>query len=56
MAGHRVEAVTDDRARLTLTLDMRGLLVPVMGRFYRRLTNDYITREAEGMNRAAESG
>src|SRR5688500_15089555 len=29
VAGHRVEALGDDRARLTLTLEMRGLLVPM---------------------------
>jgi hypothetical protein len=27
VAGHRVEALGDDRSRLTLTLDMRGLLI-----------------------------
>ena len=55
VAGHRVEALGDDRARLTLTIDMRGLLVPIIGRFYKRLTNDYMNREAEGMKRAAET-
>jgi len=55
VAGHRVEALGDDRARLTLTLDMRGLLIPILGRIYRDLTNRYMTLEAEGMKRAAET-
>ncbi len=55
VAGHRVEALGDDRARLTLTLDMRGFLVPVIGLFYRDLTDRYMNLEAEGMKRAAES-
>ena len=55
VAGHRVEALGDGRARLTLTLDMRGLLVPIFGRIYRDLTNRYMALEAEGMKRAAES-
>ena len=55
VAGHRVEALGEGRARLTLTLEMRGLLVPVMALFYKGLTNTYMTREAEGMKRAAES-
>ena len=55
VAGHRVEALGEGRARLTLTLDMRGLLIPIIALFYKRLTNDYMTREAEGMKRAAES-
>jgi uncharacterized membrane protein len=38
VAGHRVEALADGRSRLTLTLDMRGLLVPVFGRLYKGLT------------------
>ena len=54
-AGHRVEALDDRRARLTLTLDMRGLLVPIFGRMYSGLTNRYMNLEAEGMKRAAES-
>jgi uncharacterized membrane protein len=55
VAGHRVEALEEGRSRLTLTLDMRGLLVPVFGRFYQGLTNRYMTIEAQGMKRAAES-
>jgi hypothetical protein len=55
VASHRVDALDAGRARLTLTLEMRGLLVPIIGRFYSGLTNDYMTREAEGMKRAAES-
>ena len=55
VAGHRVEPLSDERSRLTLTIDMRGFLAPIMGRLYRKLTNDYLTLEAEGMKRAAES-
>jgi uncharacterized membrane protein len=55
VAGHRVEALGEDRARLTLTIDMRGLLVPIMGLFYKGLTNRYMNLEAEGMKRAAET-
>ena len=55
IAGHRVEALGVGRTRLTLTLDMRGILIPIMGRFYRDLTNRYMRLEAEGMKRGAES-
>lgn len=55
VAGHRVESLGEGRARLTLTLDMRGWLISVVGRFYKGLTEDYIGREAEGMKRVAES-
>ena len=55
VAGHRVEPLAEGRARLTLTLEMRGLLVPVVAPFYKDLTNRYMTVEAEGMKRAAES-
>jgi len=55
VAGHRIEALDGDRSRLTLTLDMRGLPVAVIGRFYKGLTNRYMSLEAEGMKRAAES-
>jgi hypothetical protein len=55
VAGHRVEALEEGRSRLTLTLDMRGLLVPVVAAFYKGPTNRYMTIEAQGMKRAAES-
>jgi hypothetical protein len=54
-ARHRVEALDQGRALLTLTLDMRGLLVPVIGLFYKGLTNRYMNLEAEGMKRAVEA-
>ena len=54
VAGHRVEALGEGRARLTLTLDMRGFLIPV-ALFYKGLTNRYMNLEAEGMKRAAET-
>ena len=54
VAGHRVEALGNGRARLTLTLDMSGFLIPVAW-FYRGLTNRYTDLEAEGMKRAAET-
>jgi uncharacterized membrane protein len=55
VAGHRVEALEEARSRLTLTLDMRGPLVPIVALFYKGLTNRYMTMEAQGMKRAAES-
>jgi uncharacterized membrane protein len=55
VAGHRVEALGEGRARLTLTLDMRGFLIPVVSLFYKGLTNRYMNLEAEGMKRAAET-
>jgi len=54
VAGHRVEALGEGGARLTLTLDMRGFLSPI-ALFYKGLTNRYMTLEAEGMKRASES-
>ena len=55
VAGHRVEALGEGRARLTLTLDMRGFLIAVIALFYKGLTNRYMNLEAEGMKRAAET-
>jgi len=55
VAGHRVESMREDRARLTLTLDMRGFLIPVIALFYKGLTDRYMDLEAKGMKRAAET-
>jgi uncharacterized membrane protein len=54
VAGHRVEPLGDGRERLTLTLEMRGILIAMVALFYKDLTNRYISLEAEGMKRAAE--
>ena len=54
-AGHRIDAIGDGRSRLTLTIDMHGLLVPITGRLYADLTNRYLALETEGMRRAAEA-
>ena len=35
VAGHRVEALGEGRARLTLTLDMRGFLIPIIVLLYK---------------------
>ena len=55
VAGHRVEALGEGRARLMLTLDMRGFAIPVIALFYKGLVNRYMDREAEGLKRAAEA-
>ena len=54
VAGHRVEPLRAGRSRLTLTLEMRGLPIAIVGRFYKKLTDEYMGLEAEGMKRAAE--
>jgi hypothetical protein len=54
VAGHRVEVLEEGRSRLTLSLDMRGLLIPVVALFS-GLTKRYMTIEAQGMKLAAES-
>ena len=54
VAGHRVETLEEGGSRLTLSLDMRGPLIPV-ALFFRGLTNRYMATEAQGMKRAAES-
>jgi uncharacterized membrane protein len=55
VAGHRVESLGNARSRLTLTLEMSGLLVPIFGRMFKGLTNRYMATEAESLKRAAES-
>lgn len=55
VAGHRVDKLEQGRSRLTLTLDMTGLLVPIFGRMFKDLTNRYMTTEAKSIKRAAES-
>ncbi|HUF67125.1 MAG TPA: SRPBCC family protein [Longimicrobiales bacterium] len=55
VAGHRVEVLEPDRSRLTLSMDMQGPLVPIIGLFSKGLVNRYMSIEAQGMKLAAES-
>jgi uncharacterized membrane protein len=55
VAGHRVEVLDRGRSRLSLSLDMRGLPIPIVGRFYKGLVTRYMSIEAQGMKLAAES-
>lgn len=54
VAGQRVEVLEEVRSRLTLTLDMRGPMIPFVSLFS-GLTKRYMTIEAQGMKLAAES-
>jgi len=56
VAGHHVNALDEGRSRLTLSLEMRGLLIPVVALFYKGLTNRYMTIEAQSMKRARREG
>ena len=55
VAGHRVEMLGPGRSRLSLSMDMRGPLIPIIGLFYRGLIRRYMSIEAHGMKLAAES-
>jgi hypothetical protein len=55
VAGHRVEALGESRARLTLSVEMQGWLVPVVGLLSKGMTTRYLAGEARDMKRAAES-
>lgn len=53
VGDHYVEPVAGG-SRLTLRISQRGLLAPIVGLFYRKLTRRYMEMEAAGMKRAAE--
>ena len=55
VAGHRVEALEEQRSRLTLSLDMRGFLIPFIALFSKGMIKRYLTSEAQGMKQASES-
>ena len=54
VAGHRVTALSPDRSRLSLSLEMRGLFVPLVGRLSKGMIDRYMSTEADGIRRAAE--
>ena len=55
VVGHRVETIVDERSRLTLRLDMRGLLIPIVALFSRGMTDRHLTGEAEDIKQASET-
>lgn len=54
VAGHRVTALSEERSGLSLSLEMRGLLVPLVGRLSKGIIDRSMTTEAQGIKRAAE--
>ena len=53
-ARHRLEQLGAGTTRVTLAVEQAGPLGRVMGRFYRRLTDRYLTAEAEGIKARSE--
>jgi hypothetical protein len=48
-ARHLLEDLGTGGTRVTLVVEQAGSVGGVMGRFYRRLTDRYLTAEAEGV-------
>jgi uncharacterized protein YndB with AHSA1/START domain len=53
-ARHLLEDLTTGGTRVTLAVEQAGVVGGVMGRFYRRLTDRYLTAEAEGIKARSE--
>jgi uncharacterized membrane protein len=53
-ARHLLEELGTGRTRVTLAVEQAGPVGVVMGRFYRRLTDRYLTAEAEGIKDRSE--
>ena len=54
-AGHRVRAGQDGTTNVTLSIDQRGPLAPVLSMFTTRLTRRYLEMEAQGLKRRCET-
>src|SRR3954452_5260935 len=53
-APHLLEELDTGGTRVTLAVEQAGPVVVVMGQFYRRLTDRYLTAEAEGIKARSE--
>ena len=53
-ARHLLEELGTGGTRVTLAVEQAGPVGVVMGRFYRRLTDRYLTAEAEGIKARSE--
>ncbi|MBS2554232.1 SRPBCC family protein [Catenulispora sp. NL8] len=54
-ATHFVEDKGDGHARMVLGIEQSGALSGLIAMFYGKLTRQYVTMEAEGLKRAAET-
>jgi uncharacterized membrane protein len=54
IARHVLEDLGTGGTRVTLAVEQAGPVGTVMGRFYRRLTDRYLTAEAEGIKARSE--
>ncbi len=52
---HSVEPIASG-TRATLSVEFHGLLAPIFGRMFRRLTEQYIGLEAAGLKKRSEEG
>ena len=53
-AGHRVEGQVAG-SRVALTLEISGLMTPLVWRLYGRLIDEYVTAEAQGLKKRCEA-
>ena len=54
VAGNRIEPAGAGRSRVTLSVDQTGLLAPIFGLFYRKLSLSYMNMEADGLKQRSE--
>ena len=55
VGGHRVEPAENQTSRVTLSLTWSGLLTPVMRLLFGKLSQRYVTMEAQGLKRRCEA-
>ena len=55
VGGHRLEALPDGGTRVTLTLEQRGFLAPLVGLIGKKLIPRYMGFEAAGLRARSES-
>jgi len=56
VAGHEAEPLENGRTRATLWIDQRGPLAAITGRFWDKLTREYVTTELAGLKKRSEGG
>jgi uncharacterized membrane protein len=54
IGGHRIQPLGDERCRVLLSVEWKGVLAPLINLIYGELSRRYVTTEAEGLKRRAE--